>query len=165
MLSLPLPLSQDEAGISGISGVQEVTQNSQPWPGLLCDPALSLQMPGPWPEMKCPSPNCASLSIHIFFFFFFKGCIHIPHYSPFHLGLSRVAVLRGCSSLWCPGSHRNCFPPCRAQALGTRASAVAAHRILLPAACGIFLKQEDRAHVPCIGRQGKFFIHCSAREV
>ena len=64
MLSLPLPgWGWDIRDLWGAGGDTE-----QPWPGLLCDPALTLQMPGPWPEMKCPSPNCASLPIHLFFF-------------------------------------------------------------------------------------------------
>ena len=71
--------------------------------------------------------------------------------------LSRVAVSRGYSLLWCDcsgfiapsaappplASHCSGFSCCRAQALGTRASVVAAHRLSYSVACGIFLGQRS----------------------
>ena len=71
--------------------------------------------------------------------------------------LSLVAASRGYSLLRCDcrgftappaappplASHRSGFSCCRAQALGARASVVAAHRLSYSVACGIFLGQRS----------------------
>ena len=82
--------------------------------------------------------------------------------------LSLVVVNGGYSLLQCAGFSMQWLLFCRAQVLGTRASVVAAHRLIN---CGTGAQllwhvesswTMDQTCVPCIGR---ILIHCTIREV
>ena len=69
-------------------------------------------------------------------------------------GCSKQGLFSGCGV---QASHWGSCSCCGAQAIGVRASEVAAHRFSCPAACGIFL-DKDQTCVPCV-------IHWTTKEV
>ena len=69
-------------------------------------------------------------------------------------GCGKQGLFPGCGA---QASHRGSCSCCAAQAIGVRASEVAAHRFSCPAACGIFF-DKDQTCVPCV-------IHWTTKEV
>ena len=96
----------------------------------------------------------------LFFFFNFKKFIYIKNNYGF------LAALGLCCFVWT--SHCEGFSYCAAQALGTRASEVAAHEL---SSCGVLLLCSMQnlpgpgiePMSPALGRQ--ILIHCTTREI